>query len=350
MLNRDLQVIGADQIRAVLAGRERAIIDRIADAYVTHALGSFSLPHSTFLRFPDSDVNRIIALPAYLGGSQQLAGLKWIASFPGNASLSADRASAVIILNCTRTGRARALLEGSLISAKRTAASAALAASVLHRNRDEEDVALIGAGAINYEILRFLAVVFPRLRRAALFDLRPESAAAFARKCSHDFPQIEISPAASATAACGAAPLVSFATTAIRPHIQALAHAREDLTVLHVSLRDLAPDVILACDNVVDDRDHVCRASTSMDLAAQMTGGRQFIRATIGEILLGRTAARADLRTPAVFSPFGLGILDLALADMAYGLAVEQELYQSVSSFLPEYWLNDAESTLAKTS
>ena len=56
--------------------------------------------------------------------------------------------------------------------------------------------------------------------------------------------------------------------------------------------------------------------NTSVHLAKQHVGHRAFIRTTIGDILNG-DAPRRDLSKPfAIYSPFGLGILDLAVAEL----------------------------------
>ncbi|MDP9120791.1 MAG: 2,3-diaminopropionate biosynthesis protein SbnB, partial [Acidobacteriota bacterium] len=128
-------ILRGGEIRQLLDGREGEVMAAVERAYLTHGRGESSLPHSTFLRFPNDDANRIIALPAYLGGGFETAGMKWIASFPGNVRQGMARASAVLILNSARTGLAEAILESSLISARRTAAGAALAAEVLRRGQ-----------------------------------------------------------------------------------------------------------------------------------------------------------------------------------------------------------------------
>jgi ornithine cyclodeaminase len=77
-------VLGAREVEGALHGREEEVIDAVRRAYEAQARGETSLPHSSFLRFPDSEEDRIISLPAYLGDGFRLAGLKWIASVPGN--------------------------------------------------------------------------------------------------------------------------------------------------------------------------------------------------------------------------------------------------------------------------
>jgi len=332
---RSLLVLGADDVAAVLRGRDREVISAVEDAYCAHVRGETSLPHSAFVYLPGAG-NRIIALPAYLGEPVDVAGVKWISSVPGNIERGLDRASAVVILNSVETGRPKAVLEGSLISARRTSASAISAARVLHPN--PQRIALVGCGLLNFEIARLAASVFPALDEFILYDLDAERSIFLAGELRQTPGASVIRVAGSIEEACGAATLVSFATTAGSPYVSDPEMFRQCATILHISLRDLSPEVILKFDNVVDDADHVCRANTSLDLAAKIKGDRSFIRCSLGEILLEQAPARKDATTPVIFSPFGLGILDLAVANLVYEAALSSGFGVTVPSFCKSAW------------
>lgn len=336
MNDRGVVILRAHEIDALLAGREGELIDVVCRAYVAHRQGRTSLPHSTFLRFPEAAANRIIALPAFLGDGFEVAGVKWIASFPGNVQRGMARASAVLILNSCSTGRPEAILESSLISAKRTAASAAAAARALTGGARPRRVGLIGTGVINFEVARFLRAALPGADRFLVFDLDRQRAEAFAASLGRTFAGAEVELADAASTVLAECELVSFATTAARPHVADLSACPPGAVVLHVSLRDLSPQAILASDNVVDDADHVCRAETSVHLAEQLTGSRGFIRCTLADILAGAAPPRDQAGRTAVFSPFGLGILDLAVGKVAFDLALSQGQGSVIDAFLPE--------------
>ena len=328
-------ILGGEDVAALLAGREADVIDVVERAYVVHRDGHSSLPHSTFLRFPGESTNRIIALPAYLGDGFDVAGVKWVSSFPGNVERGLERASAVLILNSCVTGRPEAILEASIINARRTAASAAAAARALLEGRSPERVGMIGTGVINHEIARFLTTALPGVRRFLLFDLDAARAETFAAGLRASSGDVEVAVASSVDEVLAACPLVSFATTAIRPYVSDLSACRPGAVLLHISLRDLAPEAILTCDNVVDDPDHVCRAQTTLHLAEQATGGRNFIRCTLADIFKGTAPPRRGDGSLAVFSPFGLGVLDVALGQKVAALAREQGRGVSLRFFLP---------------
>ena len=328
-----MRVIGKRNVERLLMSQEMAVMDIVRNAYIHHFQGDSSLPHSIFLRFPNDVQNRIIGLPAYLNdGEVTLAGMKWISSFPANIERGIERASAVIILNDMSNGQPIALIEGSVISAKRTAASAALAAKHLHDNPSEEQTGLIGCGRINEEILRFLKVAFPLLKDILLYDMSRERVERFIDKARQIIPEGRFTIAECAEAVFVKCDLVSLATTAGTPFIHRPNLLRPTSTVLDISLRDVDPTFVLACENYVDDVNHVCREKTSMDLTCQATGNREFIRGTLAEVLLGNL--RRNPEKSALFSPFGLGILDLAVAGWVYSKAETSNLGMEIQDFM----------------
>ena len=338
MQNGDILILKGQEVLSLLDGQELRLLDVVEEAYKTHASGDTSLPHSVFLRFPDEGRNRIIGLPAYLGAGFNLAGIKWISSFPRNLENGLDRASATIIVNSTLTGRPEAIVEASTISARRTAASAALAAKYLQQGEKARSAGIVGCGLINFEITKLLSITCPEITRLYIFDIDTERAQQFSRKCKELRMNVEIIVAPDLETVLANCLLVSLATTAVKPHISDLSTCKPGAVILHISLRDLSEQVILASDNVVDDVDHVCRAETSVHLAERLTGNRDFIRCTLAAVLSNSAPPKTAVDQPTIFSPFGLGILDLAVTRLVLELAASKQLGTVIESFLPHSW------------
>jgi ornithine cyclodeaminase/alanine dehydrogenase-like protein (mu-crystallin family) len=128
-------------------------------------------------------------------------------------------------------------------------------------------------------------------------------------------------------------PVVTFATTAVEPTSNDLSMCPKGATLLHISLRDLTPEAILMGENIVDDVGHAMRAQTSTHLAEQIEGNRDFLHGTLAQILTEEIPPRVDPAAISIFSPFGLGVLDLTLGSFAYELEVEQEIGTKIASF-----------------
>lgn len=328
-----MRILRRADVRAVLDGAQKDVLDIAAATYAAHDRGEDSLPHSVFLRLPGNETDRVIGLPAYVAGDRPALGMKWIASFPGNLDEGKERASAAILLNSTDDGRPVALVEGAVVSAQRTAASAALAADMLLRDAPigyRTGVSLVGCGIINREVLRFLKTRIPELAEVTLMDRDSDRAKAFADECERQWPDLRVRFVRDHDQALRAHRLVSLATTATAPYLS-LEACSPGSVVLHVSLRDIRPKALLPVRNVVDDTDHVCRADTSVDLAARLAGDRGFIDAEIGALVRKGSTHHPERVT--VFSPFGLGTLDTALAAHVLAVARERGLGTDIGDF-----------------
>jgi 2,3-diaminopropionate biosynthesis protein SbnB len=328
-------VISGAQVKRALEGREKQVVELVEATYRLHGAGDSVNPPSYFLRFPDRPSARIIALPASIGGQLRVDGLKWISSFPENVAAGIPRASAVLILNDHDTGYPFACLEASIISATRTAASAALAADWLSRGRQRPArIGFVGVGLIARYIHTYLVGTGFSFDEVGVHDLSADSAAGFRGYLERSGHAGPITVHDDAEQLIRASDLVVFATVAGQPYVSDLSWFDHNPLVLHVSLRDLAPQILLASANIVDDIEHCLKADTSPHLAEQLTGNRDFLHGTLDDVMSGRVTVPAD--RPVVFSPFGLGVLDIALGDFVHGEVARSGDLQVIDDFFSE--------------
>ena len=328
-------VIGGAQVQQALQGREKQIVELVEATYRLHSAGDSVNPPSYFLRFPDRPAARIIALPASIGGQLRVDGLKWISSFPQNVAAGLPRASAVLILNDHDTGYPFACLEASIISATRTAASAASAAGWLSRGRPRPARAgFVGTGLIARYIHTFLAATGWSFDQIGVHDLSAASAAGFRRYLQQSGTTSRITVHDNAEQLIRSSDLIVFATIAAQPYISDLSWFEHNPLVLHISLRDLTPQILLASTNIVDDIEHCLKASTSPHLAEQLTGNRDFLHGTLDDVIAGRVTPPAG--QPLVFSPFGLGVLDLAVGKHVYDQVARSGQLHNIDDFFHE--------------
>jgi len=327
----DFDMVPGPVVHEILQEDRSAVIDLVRRTYLSHEAGESVNPDSYFLRFPEKPDSRIIALPAFLGADVQLAGIKWISSFPANTSAGIPRASAVLLLNDYETGYPIACLEAATISSARTAASAAVAATALRPGGYQgTKIAVIGAGIIARNVCDYLQAAGCRPDSYLVHDLHEESGNSLVDHLRQDLGHEAEFTADLAEAL--AADTVVFTTTAGVPYVDA--PFKPGQVVLNLSLRDLTPEVILAAANILDDVEHCMKANTSPHLAEQATGSRDFVTGTLAGVLNGEVSLPTDL--PVVFSPFGLGVLDLAVGAFVHNRARSAGTAIAVPDFFAE--------------
>ena len=330
-----LSIINGKTVNDIVRANRAACIDVVEHAYLAHARGQAMNPHSYFLRFPEKPDCRIIALPAYLGNGVGVAGLKWIASFPGNVQRGFPRASAVLVLNSCETGYPFAILESSILSAARTAASAALAAYWLNgQSRRAEVLGIVGTGFIARYVYDFLIDTGWAIKEVRLYDKSPEESEKFKSTACRPEHHRSVTVVPHVNELLNASDLIVFTTVASAPHIADTWLFNHNPLVLHISLRDLAPEILLTSQNVVDDVEHVMKANTSPHLTEQLSGNRNFVTGTLAEIMQGKRSVNRS--RPIIFSPFGMGILDVAVGKWVYDQAIGASQDQRIPDFFYE--------------
>lgn len=328
-------VIPGVVIKDILNDLRQDAIEVVAQTYLTHERGETVNPDSYFLRFPAEPANRIIALPAAIvdsEGDQSVSGIKWIASYPDNIKSGIPRASAVLILNDPHTGYPYALLEGALISAVRTAASAVLGALWLNdQKKSAPRLSIVGGGVISRNILETFVAHGWSFDSVGIHDLNAESAqalTAFGEQLGlPDVKAVALEDALTAD-------IVVFATSAGTPYVNGSGTFRPGQIVLNISLRDIGEEIIAESYNYFDDVTHCLKANTSPHLAEQKFGHRDFVTGTVAALIRGDIQVTRD--KPLIYSPFGMGILDLAIGRMIHDIAVKAGSAIAVPNFFGE--------------
>src|SRR5438477_8207220 len=331
----ELSIINGKSVFDIVRAHRSECIQIVREAYLAHADGQCVNPDSYFLQFPDKPDCRIIALPAYLGKNFDVAGLKWIASYPANIQRGFPRASAVLVLNNYETGYPFAILESSIISAARTAASAVLAAHWLSgQSCRANSLGIVGTGFIARYVYEFLVDTGWAIEEVRLHDRSPLESEKFKNTACRPEQHCSVTIVPEVAELVRTCDLILFTTVASAPHIADATLFEHNPLVLHISLRDLAPEILLRSQNVVDDVEHVMKANTSPHLAEQQTGDRSFVTGTLADIMLERRSV--DRSRPVIFSPFGMGILDLAVGKWVYDQAGSAGLDLRLSDFFYE--------------
>ena len=242
----------------------------------------------------------------------------------------------MLVLNECEHGRPFVCMESSVISAARTAASATLAAECLWLKKEKRVKALgfVGNGYIARTICEFLLGTGWHIEELHLYDTEPTAEVEFASWIRRygEFPRIQFEKRPEDL--LRQCELAVFATVASAPHVHDISLLGHNPIILHISLRDLAPDLILQAQNVVDDPIHALSANTSLHLTEQLMGDRGFVTCKLADMLGGKV--KRDPSRPAIFSPFGMGILDVAVGKWVYDRAVAAGRSLKIDNFFLE--------------
>lgn len=194
-----------DMIKAGVKNMDQCV-EAMEDLLVTLNKGDYVMAgvnhnsHGAQVIFPDdpqfegmpknADDRRFMAMPAYLGGKYQMAGMKWYGSNCENKASGLPRSILMMMLNDKDTGAPLALMSANLVSCYRTGVIPGVGAKYLAR-KDSETVTIIGPGVMGRTCLLAFLSVCPKITTVKVKGRGLRSLHAFEEFVKKECPQIQ---------------------------------------------------------------------------------------------------------------------------------------------------------------
>jgi N-[(2S)-2-amino-2-carboxyethyl]-L-glutamate dehydrogenase len=238
-----------------------SLVQVIRETVVSVRNKDYSQPIKPYLRYGDPK-NRIIAMPAYIGGKHPFAGIKWIASFPENIFKNRARANSVTILNEYDTGVPLCAINTNLVSAIRTAAVSGIMIDEYLKIKKKQAyrVGIVGLGPIGRMHLKMIGSMLKgTIETIGLYDIKKGDPAGMEPIRGQD-----VFIADSWQECYDEADIFIACTVADHPYIDR--KPKPGSLQLNVSLRDYEVTTRKFMDIiVVDDWTEVCRQNTDIE-------------------------------------------------------------------------------------
>jgi alanine dehydrogenase len=328
-----LRVISKDEIRRVVPMGEA--IELVKHAFAQLSAGDAVVPVRTQIEVAPHE-GIALFMPAYLSKSDQL-GLKIVSVFPRNLASGIPTIHALITVVDASTGRPRAVMDGTYLTALRTGAASGAATDLLARS-DARVVAIFGAGVQGRTQLEAVCEV-RKIETARVYDVNEDAADTFANEMRDrgGRVQCDIVVAESPADAVREADIICTTTTSRQPvfddsdvkdgtHINAVGAFTPDT-------RETPQATILRAKLFVDARE-ACWTEAG-DLIIPRSKGlisEADVQAELGELVSGTKPGRSNETEVTFFKSVGSAVQDVAVAShvmaeaVKLGLGVEVEV------------------------
>ncbi len=274
------------------------------------------LRHTHTLSAPDGGSGTLLIMPAWLPG--RFLGIKTVGVFPGNTARGLPGLHSTYTLYDAGTGQPLAQMDGDQITARRTVAASALAASMLAR-RDAKQLLVVGAGRVAALLPAAHRAVRP-IEQVCVWARQPARAEALAERWRGE--GLEARAVTDLAAAVAAADVVSCATLATTPLVQGAwlrPGSHLDLIGGFTPQMREADDACFAGARVYVDTDEALQKSG--DLLQPMARGVWHATdscGTLATLCRGEATGRQSDTERTVFKSVGNALEDLAAAMLVW--------------------------------
>ena len=312
-----MQVISGDEIHRLLDFP--SLIDALRAMFRDGCEAPARHHHRVAAATAEGAPGTLLLMPAWQAGRG--LGIKIVTVFPDNARRSLPAVYGTYLLLDAATGMPVALLDGTALTLRRTAAASALAADFLAR-RDSAVHLMVGTGALAPHLVAAHAVARPILQ-TRIWGRDPGKAAALAARLVEA--GITAEPVAELEEAAAGADIITCATLAHLPLIRGAwlrPGTHLDLVGGYTPEMREADDAAVARARVYIDTDAALREAG--DIVQPLRSGhltRERIIGDLSDLTRGVCPGRRDPAEITLFKSVGTALEDLAAAQLAVSRA-----------------------------
>jgi ornithine cyclodeaminase/alanine dehydrogenase-like protein (mu-crystallin family) len=307
-------VLSAEAVDAALTFPD--LIEALSQAFAGDIVAPVRHHHA--MARPDGEAT-LLLMPAWTGGEQAFCGVKIVSVYPGNAARNLPSVLGTYMLMDGATGAPLAAIDGTRLTAWRTAAASALAARHLARP-DAKRMVMVGAGALAPFLIDAHRAVRPGIEEVAIWNHRPERARELATRLQGR--GFAVRATQELEGAVREADLVSCATLSTTPVVQGSwlkPGAHLDLVgAFNLRMRE-ADDVALKRARVFIDTPAALREGG--DVALGIKSGAIAENAVVADLTAlcrGTARGRSDDGEITLFKSVGASLEDLAAAMLVW--------------------------------
>lgn len=308
-----MQVISGDDIHRLLDFP--SLIDALRAMFRDGCEAPARHHHRISAPMAEGTPGTLLLMPAWQAG--RALGIKIVTVFPDNALRSLPAVYGTYVLLDAATGTPLALIDGTALTLRRTAAASALAAGFLARPESAIHL-MVGTGALAAHLVAAHAAARP-IRQTRIWGRDPQKAAALAARLLGV--GIAAAPVVDLEEAAGAADIITCATLAREPLIRGAwlrPGTHLDLVGGFTPEMREADDAAVVRASVYVDTDAALREAG--DIVQPLRSGHLARERIVGDLFglaRGICPGRRDPAEITLFKSVGTALEDLAAAELA---------------------------------
>ncbi|MBE7081438.1 MAG: ornithine cyclodeaminase family protein [Clostridiales bacterium] len=302
----------------------KAAIKDVEKVYMLNCKGDVISPGKCVVRWgktveDENVLGRINAMPGYVGGEYDMAGIKWIGSGPMNYKKGLPRATVTVILNDPETKLPVCIADGTAVSTMRTGASGGVAIKLLAK-RNAEVMTICGAGAQAPTQLEAALIARPTIKKLFVYDIKLENAQKFVRFVNEKYPNIQAIATLDIESATKESDIIDCVTLASEPFVKG-EWLKKGALVMNMADYEVDNECVKKADKIVVDYWEGIKHRMISTVALMWKDGLvqdSDIHAELGQILCGLKSPRENDEEIIYFNAVGAGILDIAVVARCY--------------------------------